>query len=80
MFELRAHILADRPITVSEAAQTLNWVNLCERHHCLPRAGGLFDQDSLAVFVMQHVASWYGERQRMENARGTQHSGAVSRP
>jgi hypothetical protein len=80
MFELRAHILADRPLTVDEAVQTLNWVNLCTRHNCLPKAGGLFDQDSLLVFVMEHVEVWQDERQRREHASGTQHSGAIPRP
>jgi hypothetical protein len=74
MFELRSHIVADRPITDDDAGITLNLFNLCERYQTLPRAGGLLDQDALHVFIMENMTAWYDEKRRMEERRrGAQH-------
>jgi hypothetical protein len=38
-----------------EVAQVLNLVRLCLALHVLPQSGGLLDQDSYFVFLLEHV-------------------------
>lgn len=33
----------------------INYVHLCQSFQCLPRSGGLMDQDFLFVLLMQQV-------------------------
>lgn len=37
--------------------------------HCLPKAGGLFDQDALVVHLMQSVLLANAEKRKLEQAR-----------
>lgn len=43
--------------------------NLCETFHCLPRSGGLLDQDSLQVYLFSRVSEAVAERQERDSKR-----------
>lgn len=55
---------------------------MCEKLHTLPRAGGLFDQDSLFVYVMEHYQVAVNEREQIDNKRsgrgGRKYQGGIS--
>jgi len=53
-----------QPDTVVE--QAIETANLCRAFHVLPRAGGLYDQDSRDVYMMAAVLSAQAEREEME--------------
>lgn len=40
---------------------------LCETLHCLPRAGGLFDQDPLVVYMMREVIVAQREKEDIQS-------------
>lgn len=50
-----------------EVAAIMNAVNTCQVLHCLPRPGGLFDQDSFFVEVMQIVLVAQQERNEKDS-------------
>jgi hypothetical protein len=43
--------------------------NLCQALNCLPRAGGLLDQDSYQVWLMQKVLEAQAERAELDRKR-----------
>lgn len=43
--------------------------NLCQAFGCLPSPGGLFDQDSYIVYLMQCVSIAQSERAERERER-----------
>lgn len=50
-------------------AQAITMTNLCQALHVLPRAGGLFDQDALHVYMIECVLSAQNERAEMEHKK-----------
>lgn len=38
-----------------DVAYAIQITSLCQELHCLPRAGGLLDQDSYHVWIMEQV-------------------------
>jgi hypothetical protein len=48
---------------------------MCSKLNCLPRAGGLLDQDAYHVYMLQCVYSAEGELQEKKDAERRQSSG-----
>jgi hypothetical protein len=56
----------------SEVIEAINLINIdmfCQRYSCLPRRGGLLNQDGLLMEGLTLVANAYGERQAIEEQR-----------
>lgn len=51
---------------VMEAVQLINIDNFCQRYSCLPRPGGLLNQDGRLMEGLSHVANAWGEKQELE--------------
>lgn len=52
-----------------EVTQILAVVRTCQSMRCLPQAGGLLDQDSCFVFLLQVVLLADMEREQIEQKR-----------
>jgi len=46
----------------------------CQAFHCLPQAGGLFDQDPYHLYGMTLVAAAYQEKEKADTASRTAHA------
>jgi hypothetical protein len=57
--------LTNRPAD-PEVALAINMTNLCRELHVLPRAGGLMDQDSYHVYLIQETLAVLQEKERKE--------------
>lgn len=49
-----------------EVALAINITNMCQALSALPRAGGLFDQDSYVIYLMQQVLVAQAERAELD--------------
>jgi hypothetical protein len=68
---VRAAILARRPD--DEASEVITAYNLCERLHCLPYAGGLYDQPARVVDLFIAVMSAHDEREAIDRNKNKPH-------
>lgn len=50
-------------------AYAINMASICQALHCLPREGGLLDQDARDVYMIECVLSAQAERQQLEYER-----------
>jgi hypothetical protein len=59
-----------------DVAEAIAITNMCQEFHCLPREGGLLDQDSYLVWKMQIVMAAKAEKQardqKQEQSRARQ--------
>jgi hypothetical protein len=55
-----------------EALVVLSLIRMCQDFHQLPHTGGMLDQDSFFIYILQHVITW--DAQRAELDRGKQKS------
>lgn len=60
--------MTNRPIVDEDVAEAINLTNLCRSLGCLPRSGGLLDQDSYHVYMMEAVLN--AEQIKKERERG----------
>lgn len=44
----------------------INIIQMCDRFHTFPKAGGLFDQDSLFVNILHNYFVWENERRELD--------------
>jgi hypothetical protein len=51
-----------------EAKIAMELASMCEALHCLPQAGGLLDQDSYYVYMLQAVLAANQKKHEMEQA------------
>jgi hypothetical protein len=49
-----------------EVALAINMTNLCRELHVLPQAGGLLDQDSYHVWLIQETLAVLQEKERRD--------------
>jgi hypothetical protein len=54
---------------VHEAFSFMTVFNLCRELHVLPRAGGILDQDSYFVLLMNHAMSCINDRQELDRRK-----------
>jgi len=70
MHEVRKVIFAPKirvdRLQYRETVQLINDIVVCREFHILPRAGGLYDQDSFFVYVLQHYISWISEKEELD--------------
>jgi hypothetical protein len=52
-----------------DVAEAITLASMCEYYHCLPDAGGLFDQDSRVVWLLETVAAAKSEKAEIERHR-----------
>lgn len=57
------------PANDPQVAEVINLSVLCEKLHCLPKPGGLYDQDSYTVKALTMVFAAQAERERQESER-----------
>lgn len=50
-----------------DVAEALTITHLCQELHCLPRTGGLLDQDSFYVWMMEQVIAAEREKEARDN-------------
>lgn len=60
-----------------DALAILSIVRICEKFYKFPKDGGLLDQDSLFVYILQHILMW--DYQRAELDRSKQQSSMPTR-
>lgn len=65
---IRASIVLNRP-PEPEDVEVINMIGLCKAFGCLPRPGGLLEQDSLVVHLMQVVLAAQEEAEEREAER-----------
>ncbi len=54
---------------LNEAQYAIGISNMCQVYHCLPRAGGLMDQDCRMVQMLSLVSAAQQEKQEIEMAK-----------
>jgi len=42
---------------------------MCDRFHTFPNAGGLYDQDSLFVYILHNYMTWEEERRELDKQK-----------
>ena len=52
-----------------EVVMVVNMVRMCQKMNTLPTAGGLLDQDSYFVYLLNVVLAADEKRQELDNAR-----------
>lgn len=52
-----------------DVAELITMTNMCQSLHCLPNAGGLFDQDPYMIEGMKLVMMAQNEKDEMESNR-----------
>lgn len=52
-----------------DVADAITLTNLCQALHTLPRAGGLLDQDSYHVWLIEQVLNAQAERAEIERRK-----------
>ena len=52
-----------------DVLEAIRITRLCEALHCLPKPGGLFDQDSYHVWLMEQVLAADAEKAALEETR-----------
>jgi hypothetical protein len=52
-----------------DVAMAIELTAMCETFNCLPRAGGLMDQDPLHIYMMREVLLAQAEKRKLENKR-----------
>jgi hypothetical protein len=55
-----------------QAVQLVNDIKVCQEFHVLPRTGGLYDQDSLFVYILQNYLIWSSQREEIERNKAAQ--------
>jgi len=58
-----------------EASIFLDLFNMCQSIPCLPKAGGLLDQDGLYVDLMRHAIICQDQRRQMDKGKAEMNSG-----
>lgn len=71
MSELRKAVIVPKAKVAQEAKTILSIVTLCDRFHTMPKAGGLFEQDSLFVYMLDSIMAWEYERQELDRANAS---------
>jgi hypothetical protein len=51
---------------------------MCDRFHVLPRSGGLFDQDSLFIHILDQYLNWEWERAELDRAKANRSTNVQS--
>jgi hypothetical protein len=49
-----------------EVIEAITFVRLCQEFRTLPRTGGILDQDSYHVWLIEHVLQAQNEKQQLE--------------
>ena len=57
----------------------IDMTTLCRELHVLPQAGGLLDQDSYHVWLMQETLTVLAEKERLEMDKARSQAAAKSR-
>jgi len=61
---------AEKPEYI-QASHFLSLFRTCERMRCMPKAGGLYDQDSLFVHLMQYTMVVDDERRKFDERKSS---------
>jgi hypothetical protein len=52
-----------------EALVVLSVIRMCQEFHQMPHAGGMLDQDSVFIFILQHVLTWDAQRAELDRSK-----------
>jgi hypothetical protein len=69
MEEVRKGILVPGAKISIDAGTIINIMRVCEDFHVLPEAGGLYDQDSLFVYMMYNYLIWQQQRAELDSRK-----------
>jgi hypothetical protein len=51
------------------AANLVNTIKMCQEFGMLPKAGGLYDQDSLFVYLLKNYLIWSEQRAELDRRK-----------
>jgi hypothetical protein len=44
-------------------------IKMCQDFHVLPKSGGLYDQDSLFVYILENYLIWQDQRAELDRRK-----------
>lgn len=75
----KAIMIPNRKVKDSQAAMFLETLGICQALKYLPSPGGLYDQDSLFVYVMKFALVWQNERRELDQKTANRNNKAPAR-
>ena len=66
---MRKAVLAPGSRVSYNTANVINTILMCKEMHTLPRAGGLYDQDSLFIYVLKNFMDWQAQRAELDGRK-----------
>lgn len=52
-----------------EALVVISVIRMCQEFHKMPHDGGILDQDSLFIYILQNVLTWDAQRAELDRSK-----------